>query len=568
MKINIPCLCGQVLNVDSVDGGQQIPCPSCGRPHTVPALFDLDTPTKANRSWIPIVGSTVGMLLLFATLAWALMAGSGLGGGGSGSGIGLHGDGSGDSGTDPYANRLKGGVGTGDEGGPGGGTGGEGLGKSNEGDGEGAGDGEGDGDGDGAGDGTGDGDGDGKGDGEPGPDVAPKSPTSQPVTDPGPVAPVPDPTALANLDDVVVEPPKPAPRLAPKLVPKRSPKPGSTPAAGTKRGTGGPYGQRGNPSLAKKMGASAESEKAVEDGLMWLARVQCKDGHWTAQGREGGRGGHTVGYTGLATLAFLGAGHTHKNKSKYSDNVRRALSWLVLTQRANTKAGLGGACSTNFYEQGIAATALCEAYGMTRDSQLRTPCVNAIMFIVSKMGANGGFGYSGAGNDAHVTSFQVMALKSAKLAKLGVKQAAFVRLKGYYDAALNKDYTTGYGIGGGRASPTGARTALGLFCRLFLGVSRKSARVQGVAKLLDKTGPQIGNIFQTYYGTYGMFQMGGRAWKKWNEAFRNPVIALQTKDGEDKGCWPNAGHAGGRVPGTAIRIMSLEVYYRYLPVNK
>ena len=82
----------------------------------------------------------------------------------------------------------------------------------------------------------------------------------------------------------------------------------------------------------------------------------------------------------------------------------------------------GGACAavgkparSNFYEQGIAAITLCEAYGITRDRRLRRPAQKAIDFIVRHMGKNGGYGYSGAGNDAHVTSFQVMAVKSAKL---------------------------------------------------------------------------------------------------------------------------------------------------------
>lgn len=521
MRIDIPCLCGRILNVGAEDGDQQVLCPSCGRPHAVPALFDRNTKEKTCRSWIPIVGSAAGEILIFATLVWALMAGGGLDG---------QGDSTGDSGTDPHANKLERGVETGDENGLGDGTGGEGLGKKNEGDGGGA------------------------GNSEPSPDVVAKSPTSQPVAKPISVVDVPDPRVIANLDKDPVVTPQPVD------------KPDDAPVvSGKKKGSGGPYGQRGSQSVARKMGASAESESAVVAGLAWLAKVQCKDGHWTVNGREGGGESYNVGHTGLATLAFLGAGHTHKGKTRYRDNVRRALEWLI---RKQAEDPLGSACSRNFYEQGIAATALCEAYGMTKDHKLKRPCIKAIDFIVNHMGGNGGFGYDGAGDDAHVTSFQVMAVKSSGLAGLEIQKDVFSKLKGYYDAALDKDFTTGYGIKGRRGDPRSVRTALGLFCRIFLGVAKKDPKVQGIAALVDRTGPQIRSPLQTYYGTYGMFQMGGERWKKWNKVFRDTVVALQTKEGRDKGSWPKAGHMPGLVCSTAIRIMSLEVYYRYLPVNK
>ncbi|MBT3201681.1 MAG: terpene cyclase/mutase family protein [Phycisphaerales bacterium] len=431
---------------------------------------------------------------------------------------------------DPRASKLERGVGKDDEGGPGGGIGGENIGKSEEGDGDGA------------------------GDGGPGPGAAVRPQTSQPAAKPDSGADVPDPTVIASHDKDPVIPPEPTGvDDAPPVVP------------GNKQGSGGPYGQRGSQSVARKMGASAESESAVAAGLAWLAKVQCKDGHWTVNGREDGGERAGVGHTGLATLAFLGAGHTHKGKGKYRDNVKRALEWLIRKQGENP---LGGACSRNFYEHGIAATALCEAYGMTKDRALKRPCIKAIDFIVNNMGANGGFGYSGAGDDSHVTSFQVMAIKSAKLAGLDMRKGVFSKLKRYYDAALDKDFTTGYGIRGVRGNPRSVRTTLGLFCRIFLGVAKKDPKVQGIATLIDKTGPQIRSPLKTYYGTYGMFQMGGERWKKWNKAFRDAVVAIQTKQGRDKGSWPRAGHLPGLVCSTAIRIMSLEVYYRYLPVNK
>jgi hypothetical protein len=64
-----------------------------------------------------------------------------------------------------------------------------------------------------------------------------------------------------------------------------------------------------------------------------------------------------------------------------------------------------------------------------------------------------------------------------------------------------------------------------------------------------------------------MFQMGGDYWKNWNSQFRDRLIAEQFKNPENlRGSWTPG--FGGRVVTTAIAIMALEVYYRYLPVNR
>ena len=85
-------------------------------------------------------------------------------------------------------------------------------------------------------------------------------------------------------------------------------------------------------------------------------------------------------------------------------------------------------------------------------------------------------------------------------------------------------------------------------------------------------------FYYWYYGTLGMFQMGGDQWKKWNEALKPTLVNNQCKgplplSGEvtDKdGSWdPNGSYIdkyGGRVFTTAVGALTLEVYYRYLPM--
>ena len=265
---------------------------------------------------------------------------------------------------------------------------------------------------------------------------------------------------------------------------------------------------------------------------------------------------YDTGATGLALLAFMGAGHTHKNiKSPYRENLQKAVNWLL-----SRESNRGSFSRNTFYEQGIAAMALCEAYGITNDPKLKKAAQKSADYIVSQMGQDGGFGYDGAGNDTHVTSFQVMALKSAVLAGLHVPKEALTRLLKYYKKALNKNGTTGYGKAD-RGSPESARTAVGLFVRMFLKVKTTDPDALKIADVLDDVGPQTSALYQIYDGTYGMFQMGGHYWKNWNDRFRDPVIEIQNRDGHWTG-------RGGDVIATTFYIMSLEVYYRYLPVNR
>jgi hypothetical protein len=83
-------------------------------------------------------------------------------------------------------------------------------------------------------------------------------------------------------------------------------------------------------------------------------------------------------------------------------------------------------------------------------------------------------------------------------------------------------------------------------------------------------------FYYWYYGTLGMFQMGGEHWKAWNQAMKKTLLDNQCKGGpmdgsvQDKdGSWDPHSWIdlyGGRVFTTALGALSLEVYYRYLPM--
>jgi hypothetical protein len=72
------------------------------------------------------------------------------------------------------------------------------------------------------------------------------------------------------------------------------------------------------------------------------------------------------------------------------------------------------------------------------------------------------------------------------------------------------------------------------------------------------------NLYDHYYTSQAMINLGGRSWKVYNQLFRDELIKNQAKDGS----WGDpAGnhHSAGKTYNTCLATLMLEVYYRYLP---
>lgn len=329
----------------------------------------------------------------------------------------------------------------------------------------------------------------------------------------------------------------------------------------------------------KKFGGSNQTENAVLAGLAFLARYQQADGHWSSsvEGFDKGlKGNHDIAVTGLSLLGFLGAGHTEKT-GKYSRVVSKAVNYLRRVQFGDGRWQDGGQW---MYTHGIVSMAMSEAYAMSGPaSRAADAAQRGVNYIVRNQPAisdpsngicRGGFGYTGAGNDTSVTGWQLMACKSAIIAELKVPDEAMQLFGKFFDDALDEATgKTAYRPGRGGGSI--AMTAVGLVCRLFLGQTPKTHPVlTKKATLIDTTGPQATDVYYLYYGTLGQFQMGGDYWKSWNEKFAMEVVGRQVRKGKFAGSWDYKGvtHAdrAGLAYSTAMYILSLEVYYRYLPL--
>ena len=146
-------------------------------------------------------------------------------------------------------------------------------------------------------------------------------------------------------------------------------------------------------------------------------------------------------------------------------------------------------------------------------------------------------------------------------------------------------------------------TAVGLLCRQYLGANpRNPGLLAGVGRLKAVPPGKAHNMYYEYYAAQVMHHLGGDAWDFWNEGpdgkgshtgIRDILIAkqctLEAKSDEiakvsgatpplpdklasEDGSWDPDGawgpDGGGRIMITSLSLLTLEVYYRHLPLYR
>lgn len=343
--------------------------------------------------------------------------------------------------------------------------------------------------------------------------------------------------------------------------------------------------------VALKYGGTEASERAVEASLAWLAAQQTRAGYWDADRYGSGLVGvdetgvnrqHAgakadTGITALALLCFLGAGNTHES-GPFSENVDRAIRWLVNQQGDDGNLFGGATYYARMYCHGMATYALAEALGMQNDptleSHLRIAVRKAVGFVIANQSEkDGGWRYKpGQESDMSMFGWQLMGLKSAEIAGIAIPEEAKRRLFVFLNArSLGRQK----GLAGYRTEEpeTPTMTAEALFCKQMLGIEREHPASLQAVEYLSLRQPRLSqlNHYYWYYGTLAMFQFGGEPWKKWNESLRDILVLEQRKTGELAGSWDPKGpwgRYGGRLYSTTLSTLSLETYYRFLPLYK
>jgi len=354
-------------------------------------------------------------------------------------------------------------------------------------------------------------------------------------------------------------------------------------------GAGGSFGGRGAHRNLKARGGGKATKNAVDLALEWLKNHQRADGRWDADGFTeqcklnecGGAGAATQdpAVSGLAVLAFLGAGESHKH-GRYKKCVRNGLRWLKQIQ--DPEGCFGPRDAGDFLLQhAICTLAMAEAYALTASPLFKESAQLGIDFLVDaeRPGASAwGRKHRDKVADPATSFWAICALKSAKAGALRVPQESLDGFRFWLLEATDEEY--------GAVAPVpgvvlpGTRqgcTAAGILGRIFTGEApRKSEAIGKAADLCmnllptwDEAAPDKVDLGYWYFGTLSCFQIGGGRWKTWNKNLLTHVTGHQRKDGDEKGSWDPLGPDGkrlGRVGATALLAMCNQVYYRYARV--
>ena len=306
-------------------------------------------------------------------------------------------------------------------------------------------------------------------------------------------------------------------------------------------------------------GGNQKTEASVMRALRWLKATQNADGSWP---------NNKVAMTGLCILTFLAHGEKPGDSPEFGTTVQKAIEFLF---RCQDKAGYYQP-KANGYAHAIATYAMCEAYGMTMNPNVKASADRALALIISGQNPTGGWDYArtlpkdqpNAGKDSwtvhttrddtSVAGWCAQALKAGIMANFyhdpeSLERASRMCVKGFKK--------NGFPDGGfGYTSPQkGGLTGVGTLCLQFHHAAGDPYVKNSLQNIIYNWKPEwigftpvraakgetldtpkelppgaVGGAcpqYYYYYGTQAVFQGGGNQWTKWNERMWPSYVAAQ-----------------------------------------
>lgn len=299
-------------------------------------------------------------------------------------------------------------------------------------------------------------------------------------------------------------------------------------------------------------GFGRRAPDAVDLGLSWIAAHANPDGGF-------GDGTSDAESTGLALLAFLGAGETHQ-AGTHKDVVRAAARWLRDRQDADG-CFAPRAASGWMRRHLIAALAMSEIYGMTQSPLFRESAARGVNFALAARVPGGGWGagYREGAEDPVLTAYGVLLFQTAVLADLVPDKSALRDLvsrpaltkapetpKAAAALALARILTT-------REDPSAAPPA---DLRLLL-AAFGDRTPRGDAPGIDDEPEYV------WIASLAAHNLGGDAWKPWLSALEVAVARTQRGAGApDAGRWDPRGGASALAT-TSYHCVALQTRHRH-----
>ena len=386
------------------------------------------------------------------------------------------------------------------------------------------------------------------------------------------------------------------------------------------------------PQMITSFGGDAEINQTIENGLKFLAKTQWPDGRWrfhqqpaslkiSQELQQNGTKKCDTAATALALLSMLGAGYTHKD-GLYQKEIQKGLNFLIQHQQTVPivgKNGVKGAIGAIYdsddvidsneannefynyrsYAHAMAATALCEAYGLTHDPKLLPAAQAAARYIIATQNPRlGGWRYETMGmegqphieSDTSSSGWQIMALRSAMAAEVLQPDEVIPALNNaqrWLNRAQNPEnkrfiYNPDIGMDSKYADwkkTTPAMTAEGLFMQWCINPDLVDSQLTIPYLLQNAPGKNHDleydtDVYYWYYGTAVMFAQKGEAWKNWQSAIMPLLQKTQLPaDHPCGGSWDTEkptrdkwSNIGGKHYITTMNLMIMEIYIRHLSI--
>ena len=303
---------------------------------------------------------------------------------------------------------------------------------------------------------------------------------------------------------------------------------------------------------------------AVDKALAYLANQQRDDGAFDGNNAP----------NAMALLAFMGRGHV-PGRGPYADVLEKGKRFILRSQNEDgVFVPERTASSGPMYQQALATLAMAEMYGMDPDPELEEKLRKAVDLIVSCQADNGGWRYhSSAGDhDLSMTVMQIVALRAANNAEIGVPESTIEKAVAYVRSCNIGGGGYSYQPGGG---PSPQMSAAGTVSLQLLGyfddptIPPALKHLSGIPVAWGTDGGVSHFYYFHYYAIQANYQAGGAYWADWHPRVRELFLENQKPDGSwdnVPGGSENAGLAGvNNVYWTSMASLVLEVYMHFLP---
>lgn len=336
-----------------------------------------------------------------------------------------------------------------------------------------------------------------------------------------------------------------------------------------------------------------EVKQAVDRSLEWLLQQQQPMGYFSEQRQDkdlkpGEVPSHSAAMTALAIMGLASVGHLPGDATPEGMAAQRGLKFIVDYVQQDETGYLGRTDRSRMYGHGIMTLMLTEMLGMSpdesTDKKVREMTEKAIKLIlraqqVPKTESNrGGWRYEPASSDSDisVSVWQLMSLRAAKNSGIEVPKEAIDNGIAYIKRSYRVERDSNgnpkqpeaafsYEPYGGRQ--TFSTTSAGLLSLQVAG-QYEAAEVLGSSKWLLKFPPEVNEPW-FYYGCYyyaqGMYQRGGEYAAIARQKTEQMLLGAQSPEG----AWrPRNGNekSAGAVYATSLALLSLSVYYHFLPI--